>query len=221
MNHSALNANSPFFHEERHEPLEGVSDKIITMCGAGALGGNLCETLARMGFKRLRLIDKDHVEMRNLSTQPYTRGEIGTPKARALANSLYRAVQAKVEAHVIELTPENAVKLLTTSDLVIDTFDNHAGREAVSNTTRTLALPCLHVGFSGDGLYGSGLWEPDYLVPQATQGDPCDYPLTRPFALVLTSLAVRAICHYLRLREATNFEFTWRDLNVTKSSRNW
>ena len=92
-----LNPNSPFFHEERHAPLAPFADRPVTVCGAGALGGNLAETLARMGFARLKVVDRDGVEMRNLSTQPYSRAEVGAPKARVLANALYRAVQARVE----------------------------------------------------------------------------------------------------------------------------
>src|SRR5947209_4956110 len=136
MHQHPLNPNSPFFHEERHALLSPFINQLITICGAGALGGNLTETLARMGFARLKLIDKDRVEMRNLSTQPYSRAEVGAPKARALANTLYRAVQAKVEPVVIELAAQNAAHLLQGSALVIDAFDNRAGRAAVSETAR-------------------------------------------------------------------------------------
>jgi molybdopterin-synthase adenylyltransferase len=213
-NQQPLNPNSPFFHEERHAPLSSFSNQLITICGAGALGGNLTEMLARMGFARLKLIDKDRVEMRNLSTQPYHRAEVGTPKARALANTLYRAAQAKVEPVIIELTPKNAAQLLHGSTLVVDAFDNRAGRSAVGETTRMLSLPCLHIGFSADGLYGSGIWEPHYQVPQEVPGDPCDYPLTRPFACLLAALATRTIIDFLRDRQYKNFECTWNDLKM-------
>src|SRR5262252_1840239 len=172
MTQSNLNPNSPFFHEERHASLAPFADKQITICGAGTLGGNLAETLARMGFTRLKLIDKDKVEMRNLSTQPYSRAEVGGPKARVLAHMLYRAVQAKIEPAVIELTSANSEGLLQGSALVVDAFDNRAARAAVSETARALRLPCLHIGFSADGLYGSGLWESHYEVPHDTPGDP-------------------------------------------------
>lgn len=214
MTQHNLNPNSPFFHEERHASLNSFADQTITICGAGALGGNLTEMLARMGFSRIKLIDKDRVEMRNLSTQPYSRAEVGAPKARALANTLYRSVQAKLEPVVVELTAANAPNLLKESALVVDAFDNRAGRAAVSETARILDLPCLHVGFSGDGLYGSGIWELDYQVPQETPGDPCDYPLTRPFALALTALAVRAITDFLKTGQRNGFEFTWNDLKI-------
>ena len=209
-----LNSNSPFFHEERHASLAPFATRLITICGAGTLGANLAETLARMGCTRLRLIDKDRVEMRNLSVQPYSRAEVGAPKARAVANNLYRAVQARVEPQIVELTAANAPELLRESAVVVDAFDNYLARAAVSFETRTAELPCLHIGFSPDGLYGSGLWEPDYQVPHEQPGDPCDYPLTRPFALALTSLASRAITDFLRSGTRHEFEMTWNDLQI-------
>ena len=215
MTQHNLNPNSPFFHEERHASLTAFVDKPITICGAGALGGNLTETLARMGFSRIKLIDKDRVEVRNLSTQPYNRAEVGSPKARALANALYRAVQAKLEPVVIEISATNAVTHLRDSVLVVDAFDNREARAAVSEAVCTLKIPCLHIGFSADGLYGNGLWEPGYQVPHEVPGDPCDYPLTRPFALQLTALAARAITDFFRTGKGTNFELTWNDARVT------
>ena len=153
--------------------------------------------------------------MRNLSTQPYGRAEVGALKACVLANALYRAVQTKAEPQCVELTPANAEKLLRDSALVVDAFDNRAARAAVSAAGLRLALPCLHIGFSADGLYGSGLWEPGYRVPDEADGDPCDYPLTRPLALMLASLAARTIARFLTAGEREGFELTWRDLRVS------
>jgi len=210
----SLNPNSPFFHEERHASLAASTEKPITICGAGTLGGNLAEMLARMGFGHLRIIDKDRVETRNLSVQPYSRAEVGAPKARVLANTLYRAVQAKAEAQVIALTGENAPALLQGSALVIDAFDNRAARAVVSETTRLLSVPCLHIGFDADGLYGNGQWEPHYQIPREIPGDPCDYPLTRPMAMLLVALAARAVTDFFREGQRNNFELTWNDLRI-------
>ncbi len=70
-----------------------------TMCGAGALGANLAEGLARQRFARLTVIDRDQVEEgRNLSTQPYFRTDIGAFKAKILANTLYQALGLAVTA---------------------------------------------------------------------------------------------------------------------------
>ncbi len=214
-----LDPNSPFFHEERHVPLGAAADTPITVCGAGALGGNLAETLARMGYARLRVIDRDRVEARNLGTQPYGRGEIGAPKARALATTLYRAVGARVEPVVAELTGENAGQLLAGSGLVVDAFDNKDARAAVSSEALRLGLPCLHVGFAPDGLYGSGIWEPGYEVPRHVSGDPCDYPLTRPLAVTLAALGARAVTRCLLESISEDFELTWRDGAVAYYTR--
>jgi molybdopterin-synthase adenylyltransferase len=214
-----LDPGSQWFHEDRHQSLVEVRDRAITVCGAGALGGTLAETLARMGFSRLTTVDRDRVELRNLSTQPYMRAEVGSPKARALANSLFRAVQARVTPVVAELTAENAPTLLKDAALVLDAFDNSAARAAVSAAASSLGTPCLHVGFSGDGLYGSGIWEPGYTVPGEAGDDPCDYPLTRPFAQTLAALAARSMVQFLLTQERVDFELTWNDARVTFLTR--
>jgi molybdopterin/thiamine biosynthesis adenylyltransferase len=139
------------------------------------------ETLARMGFARLTVIDRDRVATRNLSTQPYAQGEVGAPKARALANSLYRAVGARLTPVVAELTAANAGDLLAGAALIVDAFDNRAGRAAVSATINRLGLACLHIGFSPDGLYGSGLWGRAIRFTARHRRRSCDYP-ARPLA---------------------------------------
>jgi molybdopterin-synthase adenylyltransferase len=216
MSQPSLNPTSPFFHEERHASLAAFAERPITICGAGALGGSLTETLARMGFNRLTVIDRDRVEMRNLSTQPYSRGEVGAPKARVLANTLYRAVQARLTPVVADLTADNAATLLAGGALVVDAFDNRAARAAVSAAVRQLGLPCLHLGFSADGLYGSGIWEPGYQVPQDAGADPCDYPLTRPLAMMLAALAARTIADYFAGGQRLDVELTWQDLTISR-----
>src|SRR5436305_8483709 len=118
---------STYYHEQLYRSAELMArlrEMKVTICGAGALGANIAESLARSGFGRLTVIDRDRVEERNLSTQPYFRSDVGAAKAKILANSLYRAVGAAVEARTETLTPENATKLLRGSELVIDVFDN-------------------------------------------------------------------------------------------------
>jgi hypothetical protein len=85
-----------FLHENLYRDLTPAADRLITICGAGALGANLAETLARMGLRRLRAIDRDRVAAHNLSTQPWTQQDVGASKARVLAAALYRAVGARV-----------------------------------------------------------------------------------------------------------------------------
>lgn len=132
MTINKINLVSAFFHEERYrteEVMRWLRDFAVSVCGAGTLGANIAESLARQGFARLKVIDRDRVEERNLSTQPYYRSDIGAFKAKILANSLYRALGVAVEGHAEELTAANASKLLSGSAVVIDTFDNTAARQ--------------------------------------------------------------------------------------------
>ncbi|KAF0247356.1 MAG: dinucleotide-utilizing protein, partial [bacterium] len=126
--------SAQFFHEQLERSQATMSklhDFPITICGAGALGANLCETLARTGFAKLKVIDRDRIEERNLSTQPYFRTDIGAQKAKIVANNLYRALATKVDGRTEELTINNVGKLLADSKLVIDVFDNSKSRQIV------------------------------------------------------------------------------------------
>lgn len=53
---------SIFFHEQLYRT-DAVMAKLkgfpVTICGAGALGANLAENLARTGFGKLKVIDDD------------------------------------------------------------------------------------------------------------------------------------------------------------------
>lgn len=204
-----------FLHERIYRDLTPVAGKLIVICGAGALGANLAETLARMGMNRLRVIDRDRVEAHNLSTQPWMQQDVGAPKARVLAATLYRAVGARVEAHQTELTDANATNLMRDSAVIVDTFDNPPARMAVARAAADLGVPCLHLALGGDGDYGCGLWDDAYRLPAGRGGvDGCDYPLTRPLALLVAAAGAEALLGCLLDGVRREFEVTLRDLTL-------
>ena len=208
-------AVSPFFHEQRAGRNLRECNLRVCVVGCGAIGANLAETLARMGLPQMRLIDFDRVEPRNLSTQPFWRSDVGQLKARALARLLYRATQCRAEAIAERLTGENAVKLLSGSDLVIDCLDNSASRLAVQKAVRQLSLPCLHVGFSGDG-YGEVIWDEHYAVPDDSHiVDPCDYPFTRPLMHLLVGVTAETVVRFLLSGERFNWTVTLSDMKIS------
>ncbi len=210
-----MNRPGQFHHEQLHRSaplMAAIRDFPVTVCGAGALGANLAESLARQGFGRLRVIDRDRVEERNLSTQPYHRSEVGGLKAQMLANGLYRAVGAKVEGRSEELRPANADRLLADSGLVADTFDNSVARQAVKAACERLDLPCLHAGLAGD--YAEVTWNERYRVPSAANDDVCDYPLARNLVMLAVAVAAEAVVTFVATGERRSFTVTLRDLAV-------
>ncbi|MCU0490943.1 MAG: ThiF family adenylyltransferase [Chloroflexaceae bacterium] len=219
-----------FLHESRYRDLSPAAERLVTVCGAGALGANLAESLARMGLHRLRVVDRDRIEAHNLSTQPWTQQDVGIPKARTLATALYRAVAARVEPQHVELTPANAVSLLQGSAVVVDAFDNLPSRHAVGAASASLGLPCLHIALATSGDYGCGLWDEHYKTenprtenqePRTDQHnavvvlDACDYPLTRPLALLVAAAAAEVLVSHMLDGSRRNFELTLRDLRLT------
>src|SRR3954471_6052347 len=77
------------------DPLARLAELRVVICGAGALGSNLADNLARQGVARIAAIDHDRVEEHNVGTQLYGENEVGVWKVEALRNRLFRATGAE------------------------------------------------------------------------------------------------------------------------------
>lgn len=213
------------FHHEAlfrgGQPLGRLAEVPLTLCGAGALGSHLADNLARQGCGRLRVIDHDRVEERNVGTQLYGESEVGLRKVEALRHRLFRAVGVEVEAVPRELTARNARGLLAGSGLVIDAFDNAPSRRAVRERCRADGLPCLHVGLA-DG-YAEVVWDDDYRLPEpeglepepdSGAADACAPPLARNLVLLAVAVASEAVVRYLLEGTRGDWSITLEDLAI-------
>ncbi|BAY27973.1 UBA/THIF-type NAD/FAD binding protein [Calothrix sp. NIES-2100] len=206
---------SIFFHEQLYRSnavMAKLKDYPITICGAGALGANIAENLARSGFDKLTVIDCDRIEERNLSTQPYYRSDVGAFKAKILANNLYRAIGTKIEGKTKELTSANTSQLLKDSQLIIDAFDNSIARQAVKDYAEQFNIPCLHAGLSAD--YAEVIWNDVYRVPSDVNDDICDYPLARNLVMLTVAVACEAVISFIATTEQRNFTITLKDMTI-------
>jgi molybdopterin-synthase adenylyltransferase len=205
-----------FHHEQLYrgdELLAKLATLRVTLCGAGAVGSNLADNLARQGLAHLRAIDRDRVEEHNVSTQLYGESEVGTWKAEALRNRLFRATGVEIDAVRKELTAQNTRQLLADSDLIIDSFDNSASRQLVQEHCRAAQTPCLHVGLHAD--YCEVLWDERYRVPRDVGGDVCDYPLARNLVLMSVVIASEALMRFVASGITSNLSATLVDLAIT------
>jgi molybdopterin-synthase adenylyltransferase len=206
-----------FHHEELYRGREHV-DKLanarITLCGAGALGSNLADTLARQGFRNLRVIDRDRVEQHNVSTQIYGEADIGAWKVDVLRTRLFRSVGVEIETYAKELTAQTARKLLKDSDIVVDTFDNSASRQLVTAHCAEPPIPCLHAGLFAD--YGEVVWNEQYRVPGDVAGDVCDYPLARNLVMLTVAVAAETLCRFVLATTRDNWSITLGDFAVRR-----
>ena len=204
-----------FLHEEIYrgaDALAKLSVAQVTICGAGALGSHLADNLARQGFARLRVIDRDRVDEHNVSTQLYGVADVGAWKVEVLRNRLFRAVEVEVDAIAKELTERTVRTLLKGSNLVIDTFDNSVSRELVQQHCRQEGLDCLHVGLHTD--YCEVVWDEVYRVPRDVAGDVCDYPLARNLVLLAVAIASEAVIRFVLDDERKSSSATLTDFAV-------
>lgn len=204
-------------HHERlyrsDDQLHRLASKSIAICGCGAIGANLADTLTRMGATQLTLIDKDRVEARNLGTQPWQHGDIGARKAPVLAGMLTRSCSDAMPRSVaLELTNRNVKKLLMDCDIVIDAFDNSASRRMLRDYAFETGVPTLHVGLSGD--YAEIIWNHRYVVPNDIGLDPCNYPLARNIVTLAVSVAAEVILRFLAYSAREDYTITLRDFAV-------
>lgn len=68
-------------------PRDRLEDLTVTVIGVGAIGRQVALQLAALGVRRLQLIDFDHVDATNVTTQGYLAREIGLPKVAAVAKA--------------------------------------------------------------------------------------------------------------------------------------
>jgi molybdopterin/thiamine biosynthesis adenylyltransferase len=209
-----------FHHEAIYrgaDRVAGLADRRLTICGAGAVGSQLADNLARQGFRQFRVIDRDRVEEHNVGTQLYGESEVGGWKVEVLRQRLFRATGVEIEAVRKELTDRTARGLLRDGGLVIDTFDNSASRRLVQETCRGLGLSCLHVGLFAD--YGEVIWDEGYRVPRDVGGDVCDYPLARNLILLAVAVASEVLLRFVLDGVRHDLTVTLRDLSVKPLGR--
>jgi molybdopterin-synthase adenylyltransferase len=123
------------------------------LVGCGALGTVVANLLARAGLGRLRIVDRDFVELSNLQRQTLFEeadAREALPKAVAAERRL-RSINSdtRIEAVVVDLIPENAQELLGGCDLIIDGTDNFETRLLLNDAAISLDTPWIYAAAVG------------------------------------------------------------------------
>ena len=115
----------------------------VTVIGAGGLGSPALLYLAAAGVGSIVLIDDDTVSLSNLHRQIiHSAAEIGEPKTLSAKMRMHELnSQCVVETVQNRLTWENAVELLSGSDVVLDGSDNFHTRHIASHAAARLGIP--------------------------------------------------------------------------------
>jgi molybdopterin/thiamine biosynthesis adenylyltransferase len=118
--------------------------------GLGGLGCGLAQYLARLGVRRLILIDRDTVSRENLGHQllyNIEQADSALPKAQAAAQVL-RPVNPAVDLvpQVAELNRQRIDSLLAGVELVFDGLDNYYTRLLLNDWTLNTGTPYFYAG---------------------------------------------------------------------------
>jgi molybdopterin/thiamine biosynthesis adenylyltransferase len=122
----------------------------VAVVGCGALGSAAADLLARAGVGRLKLIDRDFVEIHNLQRQSlYDEADVlaHTPKALAAAARLGAVNSAiTIEPVVTDLNSANVGALLGDVDLFVDGSDNFETRYLLNDYAIARGIPWVYGG---------------------------------------------------------------------------
>jgi molybdopterin/thiamine biosynthesis adenylyltransferase len=136
--------------EEGQRRLLGSRAVIV---GCGAIGAATANLLVRAGVGRLRVIDRDFVELSNLQRQTLFDEEDARnalPKAIAAERKL-RTINTDVvvEGIVGDLVPHNAEELLGSFDLILDGTDNFETRFLINDVAVKSGRPWIYAAAVG------------------------------------------------------------------------
>lgn len=125
----------------------------VLICGCGALGTVLANTLVRAGVGALRIVDRDFVETNNLQRQVlFDEQDVADelPKAVAAANKL-RQINSTIEIEpiVADVDHTNILKLCEGVDLLLDGTDNFETRFLLNDVAAKLKIPWVYGGCLG------------------------------------------------------------------------
>jgi molybdopterin-synthase adenylyltransferase len=118
------------------------------LVGCGAIGAATANLLVRAGIGRLRIIDRDFVDVSNLQRQSlFTESDAADalPKAVAAERNL-RATNSdvQIEGIVADLTPQNVFELLSGFPLILDGTDNFETRFLVNDFAVETGTPWIY-----------------------------------------------------------------------------
>lgn len=127
-----------------------LSQSRVLVVGVGALGTVISNHLVRAGVGRIRLVDRDYVELSNLQRQMlFDEDDVAQalPKAIAAKRKLQKMnSDVSIEAIIDNVTNENIDELTRDIDLVLDGTDNFATRFLLNDICFKKSIPFSYGG---------------------------------------------------------------------------
>jgi molybdopterin/thiamine biosynthesis adenylyltransferase len=149
---------SRYARQMRYPPLgesgqARLAESAVLVCGCGALGSVAANTLVRAGVGRVRIVDRDFVEINNLQRQMlFDEQDVADqlPKAVAAAAKLRKInSEVEIEAIVADVDSTNIERLCEGIDVIVDGTDNFETRFLVNDISVAKRIPWVYGGCIG------------------------------------------------------------------------
>lgn len=142
-----------------------LGEQTVLVIGVGGLGCPAALALARAGVGHLKLVDDDVVSEDNLHRQIlFEDADIGRHKLDAAEAALLARGARAVSTHRGRFTPESALELGASAQVIVEGADNFATKFLAADAARVLNVPIVH---------GAGVrWHGTALLT-ASSGRPC------------------------------------------------
>ncbi len=189
--------------------LKKLMDSRVVIIGCGATGTAIAELLVRTGVGKLRVVDRDFVELSNITRShlhTYEDGKTRVPKAVSCVNKLRKINPfSNVEYSVTEFNSRTAEEVVRGFDIIVDATDNFQTRYLINEVAVKWGIPWIYVGV--EAWYGSvALFEPGKtacfkcLIPKAPPEDvnACDVRgVMGSVVSVVSGIAATEVIKYL------------------------
>ena len=133
------------------EGMEKIRRAKICVVGAGGIGNPVITQVVAMGIGKLRIVDRDVIEITNLHRQHlYTDEDIGRVKVEAAAERLHRLNPGvEIEPVPTSITKYTADSIVNGFDIIIDALDSVDARYALNDACIKHNIPLIYAGAIG------------------------------------------------------------------------
>lgn len=131
--------------------LEKLRKAKVCVVGVGGIGNPVVTQLTAMGVGKLKIVDRDIIEISNLHRQHlYTENDIGRVKVEAAKERLEKINSSvEIEALPNSVTKYTAESIVDGFDIVVDALDSIDARYALNDACIKLNIPLIYAGALG------------------------------------------------------------------------
>ena len=122
-----------------------LKNSTVCVVGVGGLGNPITTRLAAMGIGKLRIVDRDVIELSNLHRQTmFDEDDVGQVKVEVAARKLKKSnPQVEIEALPISINDYTALDVVEGCDVVIDALDSVNARYSLNKACVEKNIPCV------------------------------------------------------------------------------